>query len=208
MTSGFDPERDMAVLRTGMGDYHDPRGSLAYAVCLLRDGGQQEAALAERIIGAVLSMQERRPENVRFGNFPRVWEDERVTDLNAVEFMLEALIDVMHRFGGRLTAGLKRRIRDAVRLGLAEIERLDVHLSYTNICLLDILHTVLGAQLVGDAHSLERGRRKLDAWIAYTARSGAPHEFNSPTYCAVDINALAALAERARDREIALKAGL
>jgi hypothetical protein len=114
----------------------------------------------------------------------------------------------MHRFGSRLSAGLRRRIREAVRLGLAEIERLGVHLSYTNICLLDILNTVLGAQLVGDAHYLERGRRKLDAWIAYTARSGVPHEFNSPTYCAVDINALAALAERARDREIALKAGL
>jgi len=208
LEAGFDAERDMAVLRTGMGDYHDPRGSLAYAVCFLRDGGQQEAALAERIIGAVLSMQERRRDNAHFGNLRWFWEDEGVTDLNAVEFMLEALIDVMHRFGSRLTAGLRRRIRDAVRLGLAEIERLDVHLSYTNICLLDVLNTVLGAQLVGDARYLERGRRKLDAWIAYTARSGAPHEFNSPTYGAVDINALAALAERARDREVALKAGL
>jgi hypothetical protein len=51
----------MVVLRTGMGDYHDPRGSLAYAVCLLQDGRQKDAALAERIIDTVLSMQERRP---------------------------------------------------------------------------------------------------------------------------------------------------
>jgi hypothetical protein len=208
LEADFDPERDMVILRTGMGDYHDPRGSLAYAACLLRDGGQQEVPLAERIIGAVLSMQERRPDNAHFGNFRWFWEDEGVTDLNAVEFMLEALIDVRLRFGQRLSPGLRRRIREAVRLGLGEIERLGVHLSYTNICLLDILNTVLGAQLIGDAHYLERGKQKLDAWIAYTARSGAPHEFNSPTYCAVDINALAALAERASDRGVALKARL
>jgi hypothetical protein len=204
----FDPEREMTLLRTGMGDYHDPRGSLAYAVCLLRGGGRQEVAQAERIIEAVLSMQERRSGNAHFGNFRWFWEDGGVTDLNAVEFMLEALIDIWLRFGKRLSAGLRRRIRDAVRLGLGEIERLDVHVSYTNICLLDIRNTLLGAQLLSDAHYQERGKRKLDAWIAHTARSGAPHEFNSPTYCAVDINALAALAESARDREVALKARL
>jgi hypothetical protein len=121
---------------------------------------------------------------------------------------LEALIDIWFRFRDQLTSGLRRRIRGAVRLGLGEIERLDVHLSYTNICLLDIHNTVLGSQLPGDAHHHERGKRKLDAWIAYTARSGAPHEFNSPTYCAVDINALASLAQHARDRGVALKARL
>lgn len=205
-----DFDRDAAMVRidTGLGQYHDPRGSLAYATCLLREGGSENAALAEQVIDKVLSMQETRPGNAHFGNFRWYFEHETVADLNAVEFMLEGLVHIVLRFGDSLSDGLQERIREAMRLGLQEIERLDVQLSYTNIVLLDIHNTILCGRILGDGHYEERGRRKLDAWIAFTARSGAPHEYNSPTYLGVDLTALAALAEHARDPEIALKARL
>jgi len=197
------------VLVTGpTGQFYYARDSLSYAFCLLREGGKQKASLAERVIETVLSMQELRPGNSHFGNFRWFWEDEGVTDLNAVEFMLERLIDIMLGFGDRLAPALRGRILEAVRLGLGEIERLDVHESYTNIALLDIRNTLLGSQLLEDAHFRERGRRKIDDWIGYSERSGAPHEFNSPTYCAVDIHAVAALAEHTHAPDVALKARL
>jgi hypothetical protein len=208
LKKSFDAKASMVRMDTGFGTYHDPRGSLAYATCLLREGDAENLALAEKIIGRVLSMQETRSGNAHFGNFRWLFEDEVVTDLNAVEFMLEALALIMLRFEDRLSPLLRERVREAMRLGLREIERLDVHLSYTNICLLDIHNSILCGRIVNESHHEERGRRKLDAWIAFTARSGCPHEYNSPTYLGVDISALASLAEHASDEETALKARL
>jgi hypothetical protein len=208
LKESFDADARMTRVDTGFGQYHDPRGSLAYATCLLREGGSQNLALAEEVIDRVLSMQETRPGNAHFGNFRWLFEDDLVTDLNAVEFMLEALALIMLRFGDRLSPRLQERIREAMHLGLQEIDRLDVHLSYTNICLLDIHNSIVCGQIVGDGRYEERGRRKLDAWIAFTARSGAPHEYNSPTYLGVDLGALASLAEHAPDEDTALKARL
>jgi hypothetical protein len=208
LRSTFDADASMVRIDTGFGQYHDPRGSLAYATCLLREGGSENLALAEEVIDRVLSMQETRPGNAHFGNFRWLFEDDIVTDLNAVEFMLEALALIILLFGDRLSPRLQERIREAMRLGLQEIERLDVHLSYTNICLLDIHNSIVCGQILGDRHHEERGRRKLDAWIAFTARSGAPHEYNSPTYLGVDLGALASLAEHASDEDTALRARL
>jgi len=204
----FDADADMIRIDTGFGEYHDPRGSLAYATCLLREGGTENLALAEKVIDRVLSMQEARLGNAHFGNFRWYLEEEVVIDLNAVEFMLEALAQIVLRSSDRLSPRLQERVREAMRLGLQEIERLDVHLSYTNIALLDIHNSILCGQILGDRHYEERGHRKLDAWIAFTARSGAPHEYNSPTYLGVDLSALASLAEHARDTETSLKARL
>ncbi len=204
----FDPDAAMTRITTGFGEHHDPRGSLAYATCLLREGGSDNLAAAEKVIDRVLSMQETRPGNAHFGNFRWFLEDEVVADLNAVEFMLEALAVIVLDYGDRLSAGARDRIEEAMRLGLAEIERLDVHPSYTNIVLLDIHNTILCGQILGDEHHEERGRRKLDDWIAFTARSGAPHEYNSPTYLGVDLTALASLAEHTRDPDVGLKARL
>ncbi len=202
----FDTGEAMVRIDSGFGLRHDPRGSLAYATCLLREGGADNVALAEKVIDRVLSMQETRPDNAHFGNFRWYLEDKVVADLNAVEFMLEALSQVVLGFGDRLSSPLRARVSDAMRLGLQEIERLDVHLSYTNICLLDIHNSIVCGRILGDAHHLERGRRKLDAWIAFTSRSGGPHEYNSPTYLGVDLNALASLAEHADDPDVSLKA--
>ncbi len=86
-----------------------------------------------------------------------------------------------------------------MRLAFAEAERLDVHWTYTNIYLMDAANSVLGGQLLNiDAVRL-RGEQRLVDWAKRTKQEGAPHEFNSPTYSAVQINALAAIAQFAED---------
>ena len=95
---------------------------------------------------------------------------------------------------------------DAIRLGLDEIRRLDVSVAYTNICLLDVLNTSLGGELLGDRTIAERGYRKLAAWMAFTDSQGIAFEWNSPTYGSVDIRALKLLADLTRDEATRIRA--
>ena len=205
LESRFDPS--LRLVRLEGGDVHDPRDSLWYALCLLLDGGER-AALAEEIIAAVLSAQERNPRSPRRGNFRWFYEDETVEDLNAAEFVLERLVHILLRCGGRLSAGCRSAIEESMRLAFEEVERLDVHWTYANIYLLEVHNCLLGGRLLGDSRLVARGRRRLEEWAARTKAAGAPHEFNSPTYSAVQIVALAALAQFAPDaavRDLALE---
>jgi len=182
---------------------HDPRGTLAYAIVLLRQG---DSGRAERAIRAVLAMQETREQDAHCGNFRWTLEDEAVADLNGVEFMLDGLNAILRAHARDLPPALAHDVREAVALGLREIDRLDVHPSYTNIALSDICNSIIGGETLDDPYFVERGARRLDEWLAFTSRSGAPHEYNSPTYIAVDILRLACLAEHTADPSIALKA--
>jgi hypothetical protein len=192
---------------------HSPRATLAYARALLDeratladlDAGER-LARADACIHAVLGLQETRPQDAHCGNFRWALEEGVVRDLNGVEFMLDALIPLAREHAGRLPAGTIAAMRDAIRLGLAEIDRLDVHVTYTNIYLSDVCNSVLGGELLDDDRYVERGRLRLDDWLAFTGSCGAPHEYNSPTYLAVDLARMAALAEWARDGSIALRA--
>ena len=198
LTERFDAS--VGLVRTEVRpDLHTPRDSLWHALGLLYEG---DAATAERIIAAVLAMQERREDDPHHGNFRWWHEDPVVIDLNAVEFMLEGLTHILLRFADRLSEGTRRAVFDAMRLGFDEIDRLDVHWTYTNIYLLDVHNSVLGGNIIGDAAVVERGVRRLRAWADRTRADGVPNEFNSATYSAVQINALAAIAQFAGDTSV------
>ncbi|MDP9236978.1 MAG: hypothetical protein M3P30_06205 [Chloroflexota bacterium] len=183
--------------------HHDARGTLAYAIVLLRKG---DKALAERAIRAVLALQEKREQDAHYGNFRWTLEEAVISDLNGVEFVLDSLNYILRYHAADLSPELEHDVRDAVALGLDEIDRLDVHPSYTNIALSDICNSIIGGETLAAGYYIERGTRRLDEWLEFTGRSGAPHEFNSPTYLAVDIQRLAFLAEYTADPALALKA--
>ncbi len=190
----------------GRPQFHDPRGTLAYAGVLLREGATEHVERAARAIRAVLALQETREQDAHRGNFRWMLEEEGVRDLNGVEFMLDGLNDLLRDHAGLIPGDLEAEMREAVALGLAEIDRLDVHPGYTNIALSDICNTVLGGETLGEDEYVDRGARRLDEWFEFTNRSGAPHEYNSPTYLAVDLARMAFLAEQTSDLDIALKA--
>ena len=87
-----------------------------------------------------------------------------------------------------------------MKLAFGEAERLDVNWTYTNIHLLDVQNSILGGQLLNAGDLRARGQKRLMQWAERTKEVGAPHEFNSPTYSAVQINALATIAKFAEDR--------
>ncbi len=199
LPDGFNPETAMIAKVTEYGRFHESRRAAHLAADLVANGTPEDLALAEKILEAVLRCQETDPNDPHVGNFYWMAEDSYVEDLNAVEFVLEALIPLLRRHGDRLPVDLRRRLLDAVRLGLDEIRRLDVHVAYTNITLLDVLNSCLGGELLQDRTIAERGYSKLQAWMHFTNAAGHPFEFNSPTYMSVNLRALKRLADHVDD---------
>ncbi|MFZ6030930.1 MAG: hypothetical protein ACOYYS_24755 [Chloroflexota bacterium] len=198
----YNPQTHLQSQTTENGVFHETRKGAHFARRLVANGTPQDLELAEKVLDVVLDCQERHPDDAHYGNFYWMIEDRVVFDLNAVEFNLEHLIPMMLVHGERLSEATRRRTIDAIWLGLAEIERLDVLPVYTNITLLDVLNTCLGAQLLGDERLARRGYEKLVAWMQLTAANGTPYEFNSPTYTAVDIRAIKILADLTTDETI------
>ncbi len=193
---------DLPETRTEHGVFHVTRDAAAFAGRLVASGSPDDLPRAERVYDALLRCQERRPGHPHFGNFYWMVEDAEVEDLNAVEFVLSHLIGTLRAHGESIqsySSDLFGRLVQAVQDGLDEIARLDVHPGYTNIALLDIANTCLGAELLGDPQRFERGARKLSLWLGFTMRSGHVPEYNSPTYIPVSVDALTRLAAGVKD---------
>ena len=182
LPENYNPQTHLLAKVTENGLFHETRAGAAFAHRLVANGAAEDLALAETVLDVVLGCQERRAGDPHHGNFTWMLEDDHVEDLNAVEFNLEHLIPMMLRHADRLPAALQARVLDAIRLGLDEIRRLDVSVAYTNICLLDVLNTSLGGELLGDSAIAARGYRKLAVWMAFTDSQGIAFEWNSPTY--------------------------
>ncbi len=206
MRERFDERAGLIEQRTDTGVYHPIRESLAFAYALVQAGSTAALPQAERIMRRALQAQERSPGHIHHGGFKWMDEDQGVTDLNAVQFALEQIVPFLLDYGDQITPALRAELLDAVRIGAAEIARLHVAIWYTNIALLDILNTVLAGRVLEDTRLLARGRQRMDEWIAFTNVSGAVPEYNSPTYAAVDLAALAELAHRTDDPVIRVKA--
>lgn len=195
----FNPDTYLFKKTTEFGDFHESRRGARFAEALVANGTPDDLTLAQQVLDAVLACQETDPRDPHYGNFYWMAEDRHVEDLNAVEFNLESLIPMMIQHGDRLPVTYQERVREAIRLGLAEIARLDVLVAYTNITMLDILNSTLGGELLADPVIAQRGYDKLVAWMAYTNEHGHPLEYNSPTYSAVTIRALKQLIALVQD---------
>ncbi len=206
LPADYNPKTHLQYQTTENGIFHESRKGAAFARHLLANGAPEDLALAEKVLEVVLSCQELHPDDPHYGNFYWMLEDTVVFDLNAVEFALEHLIPMLIEHGERLPQGLRERVLASIRLGLAEIERLNVLVIYSNITLLDILNTCLGGELLGDERIARRGYAKLVDWLALTDANGTPFEFNSPTYTWVDIRALRELVRLVRDPDTRVRA--
>jgi len=206
LPENFNPETLMLSKVTENGVFHESRQGASFAARLVENGAPEDLELAHKVLDVVLGCQERRENDPHYGNFFWMLEDDVVMDLNAVEFNLEYLIPMMLQHADRLAPATQARVLDAIRLGLDEIHRLDVLPVYTNITLLDILNTCLGGELLGDVAIAQRGYTKLVTWMALTDQQGHPFEYNSPTYTAVTLHALARLVSLVQHTDTRIRA--
>ena len=169
----YNPETHLLSKTTENGTFHESRGGAGFARRLIQNGHPDDIALAHKVLEATLACQETRENDPHHGNFLWMAEDDVVGDLNAVEFCLENLIPMMIDGRDRLEPAMRDRVIHAIRLGLAEIARIDVRVSYSNITMLDILNTCLGGELLEDASIAQRG---------YDKSSGpSPFDFARPS---------------------------
>lgn len=195
LPTGFNPETNMIAREVEGTRFHAPIPAVVFAYNLVENGTTQDLEQAEKTIRAVLDCQEKRIGIPHRGNFLWEREDGVVEDLNAVQFILFNLIPLMIQWRDRLSPELQEDIAEAIRLGLKEIARIDVHPDYTNIVLKDITNACLGGELLEDEATARRGYRKLVRWMRHTDKSGIPAEFNSPGYARVAVKVLKRLTD-------------
>src|SRR5690606_38438756 len=122
------------------------------------------------------------------------------------EFTLRPLICMAIAHGDRLSEGTRERLHAAIRLGLEEIARMNVHVTYTNVAAMDCMNTVLGSELLDDAGFRERGYARLKELERETLSHGTFCEFNTPTYTRVTHDALTRIATYASSTDAAIRA--
>ena len=206
LPNDFDPEAYLLPATTELGGPESPRGAAALAEGLVAHGSSESIRLAEKVLAAVLDAQETRPGAAHRGNFLWRFSAEAIGDLNSVEFTLRHLIPMMIAHGDRLSAPMRRRVLAAIRLGLEEVARMNVKITYTNVAAMDCMNTILGGELLGDVACAERGYARLKELEQETTSHGTFCEFNTPTYTRVTHDALTRIARYARQGEAAIRA--
>lgn len=183
-----------------------PFASLGYAWLLLDRDAPGDMSRAEAILTMVLSSQEPRPGHADFGHFRMSFLDPGIADLNAVQLLLIELIPIAKLFSGRLAPPLCAAVRTSIEAGLAALEEIAAHLTYTNVAVLDVANRMLAGEFLGDAGAVARGVTKLDDFLRYTNRHGGFRDYNSPTYLGQMLSTVATLANHTADPATAAKA--
>lgn len=186
----YDPHVRLVATTIDNGIFHTAWMSTEYAAALIEQGSQAEILRAEAVIDALLDCQDMDERSPHYGNFKWEHEDLAVEDLNAVQFVLIRLIPMLLNQSDRLSVPLVTRLMARIRIGLEAISRIDVSTTYSNIVAQDISNSILGGQLLQLPQYVQRGVAKLRTWLHVIDQSGIPHEYNSPTYSFVAIEAL------------------
>ena len=149
----------------------------------------KEPQTAERLLNASLQAQDMEVSSKTYGQFKWMTIDDSVTDRNAVEFVVEGLAPLLLSHGKELSSEFVNKLQPHLAAALAAMRAHKVPVSYTNIFLMKTVNLLLLGQAINDDTAISDGRRMLDQWIDHTRRTGI-HEFDSPTYYAVDLNSL------------------
>ena len=170
---------------------HPTRDSLDYALLLLEAGGAARQAAALKIIDRVLSLQDTDPASKWYGIWGWYMEEPpqkmSPADWNWADFLGSLLLLIENRHGKKLPAGLRGRVREAVRHAAHSVRRRNVTMSYTNIAVKGTFVTKAAAELLGDKELEAYADDRLQRLAAEIDKTGSFAEYNSPTYALVSI---------------------
>ena len=105
----FDPE--VGLLWQYRGKVHDHKQSLSYVLALLERGRQEDIKRATFIIEKALTTQNTIEGTHRYGNFKWLYEDEVITDINAVQFCLWSFIEIVLQYDQKLDKQTLEKIK-------------------------------------------------------------------------------------------------
>jgi len=141
------------------------------------------------ILDVAARMQNRDPDSYSYGNFYWRWGEERLLDLNAVDFCMKSAPIIWIRHRDKLPETARATLLETMKLAAIGCRNHFVPSSYTNIALMNALDLILLGQALEDPSFREEGLLRLDKVCEYTRKNGI-HEYCSPTYYQVDIECL------------------
>jgi len=185
---------------------HPLRESLCYALVLLELADRPLQGRAEAIMERVIALQEAASADPALrGLWPYFLEEPVAAwpwpDLNWADFIGMALLVIWHRHRRRLPARLRARIVESVHRAAGCIRLRNVDLNYTNIAIKGSFVTLSAAELTDDRALLDYALDRLARLRDTVAEAGAFAEYNSPTYAAVSLAGLHAIAAYAAHPE-------
>lgn len=151
------------------------------------------------------SMQNREEGHRALGNFRWYSHDSEIKDFNAVDFCMQHGALLWHFHQERIPPPLRERTLKLLKLGLQGLINHRPRSTYTNIALLNASDLILLGQALDAPTAVQEGVARLELFAKMLWEEGT-HEFVSPSYYGVDVEALmllAALAEQAETRELA-----
>ena len=134
-------------------------------------------------------MQERNPESKGYGNFYWYSRNAEVLDYNAVDFAMQYGALLWKHYQERLPPETQNRLRAVLELGLIGLQKHKVRPSYTNIALLNASDLILLGEALHSEAATREGEKRLNRFARLLYEEGV-HEFVSPTYYDVDVEAL------------------
>ncbi|MBL7222051.1 MAG: hypothetical protein ISS69_18225 [Phycisphaerae bacterium] len=163
-----------------------------YALLLAESGRTDMLPRVARLIELGASMQDKDAGSPTFGNFRWYWRNDKVTDLNAVEFVSHHMIPLWIDHRDRLDPKNRSTLERTLRLAVDACLKHRVHPSYTNIAISNAVNLILLGERFGRKDALDEGLKRLDAICLTTWRYGIC-EYDSPTYYGVDLDELVLL---------------
>lgn len=146
---------------------------------------------------AAARFQDRDPDSRGYGNFRWRWREGAVLDFNAVDFCMQAAAPLWIRHSDSLPAGAREVLREIIDFAIEGLLRHRVPPSYTNIALMNAGNLIMLGEALDRPEVADEGYERFGAAIADTWASGI-HEYDSPTYYAVDLNDLLLIEEYCR----------
>ncbi|MDR1269698.1 MAG: hypothetical protein LBK82_09240 [Planctomycetaceae bacterium] len=141
------------------------------------------------LLKLVEEMQDRNPESRTFGNFRWYWRTPEVTDQNAVEFVASHTIPVWFEARDKLPPEARLILARILRRSVDGCLKHRVRSDYTNIAIYNFVHLIILGQIFDRPDAVLEGERRLQLFLQNVWDHGIC-EYNSPTYYAVDIDAL------------------
>ena len=134
-------------------------------------------------------MQDQNPESNTFGNFRWYWRTPEVTDRNAVEFIASHALPVWFDAKDKLPPQGREILGHMLRRSVDGCLKHRVRSDYTNIAIYNFVHLILLGQAFDRPDAIVEGEKRLNDFL-YNVWDHGAFEYNSPTYYAVDLNAL------------------
>jgi len=194
-----EPRREAAIEAAARGadrtwtplqeDRADVEARQLFSAALAYCEADRDLERLEPLLKSAAAMQDRDPASFSHGNFRWQLSEESVRDFNAVEFCMHTAAPIWVRHRDRLGEEARAELRTILEHAVDGCLRHRVPPAYTNITLMNASNLILLGEALNRPEVIAEGRARLDAFSVYTWEAGV-HEYVSPTYYGVDLDAL------------------